>query len=80
MGYDAARSGAQCGVGVAGCAFDRAQSRGNVAADRARHAISAGRIEANRDKYQPMVMRSVGAKVRCFDCDAHLRLMIDDGM
>jgi hypothetical protein len=59
IGYDAARSGAQRGVGTAGCLFENAQSRGSLAAERARHTISAGCIAAKRDKYQRAFKRLI---------------------
>src|SRR5258708_20597453 len=51
-GYDAGCRGVQRGAGTAVFFFESAQSRGSLAAARARHTISAGSMEANRDKYQ----------------------------
>jgi hypothetical protein len=70
-GYDAASSGAQRAAGAADCLLQRAQSRGNIAAERARHTISAGCIEAKRDKYQRAFKKALwspfNALPRCGD-------------
>src|SRR5580693_6565219 len=60
-GYGLASSGLQRGAGTAGAFFQCAQSQGSFAAERARHAISAGPIEASRDKYQRMFKKSIAS-------------------
>jgi hypothetical protein len=58
-GYDGGSSGIQRAAGKVRFLFDCAQSRGSVAAERVRHTISAGRIAANREKYQRVFNKSI---------------------